>query len=151
MRPGTLLWCALVLLTGFIMFKVKYEVMALEDELARINHSILADQDAIHVLKAEWSFLSQPDRLGELSRKYLGLGPIATAQLAAIDSIPLRPAALPPGSPIPTAAAPNAASPAVADAGGAPRASSIILPKPKPAPTPGVTTLAAAGRTRIER
>ena len=36
-------------------FKVKYEVQALEGRMNRINREVLADQQAIHVLKAEWS------------------------------------------------------------------------------------------------
>ncbi len=94
-RPGTVLWLILVAFVGFAMFKVKYEVMDLEDELARTNRAITADQDAIHVLKAEWAFLGQPSRLAELSRRYLELTPLGTAQLGQITAIPLRPSAIP--------------------------------------------------------
>ncbi len=94
-RLGTVLWLVLVAFVGFGMFKVKYEVMDLEDELARANRAIMADQDAIHVLKAEWAFLAQPSRLAELSRRYLELTPLGTAQLRQIDAIPLRASAVP--------------------------------------------------------
>ena len=94
-RPGTLLWLVIVGLVGFGMFKVKYEVMQLEDELTRTNRAIVTNGDAIHVLKAEWSFLSQPSRLDELSRRYLELAPIGTAQLGRLDAVPLRPSANP--------------------------------------------------------
>ena len=94
-RPGTVLWLILVAFVGFAMFKVKYEVMDLEDELARTNRAITADQDAIHVLKAEWAFLGQPSRMAELSRRHLDLTPLGTAQLGQITAIPLRPSAVP--------------------------------------------------------
>lgn len=94
-RLGTVLWLVLVALVGFGMFKVKYEVMDLEDELARANRAITADQDAIHVLKAEWAFLAQPSRLAELSRRFLDLAPLATSQLGQISAIALRPTAVP--------------------------------------------------------
>lgn len=94
-RLGTVLWLVLVALVGFGMFKVKYEVMDLEDQLARANRAITVDQDAIHVLKAEWAFLDQPSRLAELSRRYLDLAPIGTAQLGQISAIALRPSAVP--------------------------------------------------------
>jgi hypothetical protein len=90
-RLGTLLWLGLVAAVSFAMFEVKYAVMDLEDQLAKVNRAIVADDDAIHVLKAEWSYLAQPSRLDDLSRRFLALGPIGTAQLGAIDSIPLRP------------------------------------------------------------
>lgn len=94
-RLGTVLWLVLVAFVGFGMFKVKYEVMDLEDALARTNRAIVADQDAIHVLKAEWAFLSQPSRLAELSKRHLDLVPLGAAQLGQVSAIPLRPGAVP--------------------------------------------------------
>lgn len=94
-RLSTALWLVLVAFVGFGMFKVKYEVMDLEDELTRVNRTITADEDAIHVLKAEWAFLSQPSRLAELSRRHLDLVPLGTAQLGQINAIALRPSAVP--------------------------------------------------------
>jgi hypothetical protein len=94
-RLATVLWLVLVAFVGFGMFKVKYEVMDLEDELARANRAIVADQDAIHVLKAEWAFLGQPNRLAELSRRHLDLVPLGTTQLGQIGAIALRPGAVP--------------------------------------------------------
>ena len=102
-RLGTVLWLVLVAFVGFGMFKVKYEVMDLEDELARINRAIVADQDAVHVLKAEWAFLGQPSRLAELSRRHLELVPLGAAQLGQISAIALRPGAVP----VAVAAAPS--------------------------------------------
>jgi hypothetical protein len=117
------------------MFKVKYEVMDIEDELAKVNRAIVADQDSIHVLKAEWSFLSQPSRLAELSHRYLELAPVATKQLGQIENVPLRPGADP-------ATVASAAAPAIAmtPAPAFPRTAPVL-----PAMTPnGVTKLANA-------
>jgi cell division protein FtsL len=94
-RLATVLWLVLVAFVGFGMFKVKYEVMDLEDELARINRAIVTDQDAIHVLRAEWAFLAQPSRLAELSRRHLDLVPLGASQLGQIAAIPLRPDTVP--------------------------------------------------------
>src|SRR5205085_5193658 len=113
-RLGTALWLVLVAFIGFGMFKVKYEVMELEDELARTNRAIVADQDAMHVLKAEWAFLAQPSRLAELSRRHLDLVPLAAAQLGQVSALPLRPSAVPlaasdaPAPPVPAAKPPLA-------------------------------------------
>jgi len=135
-RLGTALWLVLVAFVGFGMFKVKYEVMDLEDALARANRAVLADQDAIHVLKAEWAFLGQPSRLADLSRRHLDLAPLGTAQLGQIATLPLRPSAVPladAGAPLPLT------DPAVATA------------KPRnPRPLAATTTLANA-KLRIER
>jgi hypothetical protein len=97
-RFTTILWLAIVACTGFAMFKVKYEVQELDDELVRVNKQIVADRDAIHVLNAEWSFLNQPARLADLSRKYLNLQPIGTAQLGQMSqlaTLKMKPGATP--------------------------------------------------------
>jgi hypothetical protein len=120
-RFSTLLWLTLVAAVSFAMFEVKYAVMDLEDQLAKVNRSIVADDDAIHVLKAEWSYLAQPSRLDDLSRRFLTLSPIGTKQLATIDSIPMRP--VPPAiadagttMPVVTKASPVVARPAMTPA-----------------------------------
>lgn len=74
-----------------LLFQVKYEVQDLERELAGVNRQILADQEAVHVLQAEWSYLNQPARIAELSRRHLGLGPMQPEQVAGIAALPPRP------------------------------------------------------------
>lgn len=88
MRLGTVLTLSLAIAAGIALFYAKHRVQALEGELARLQHQIIADREAIHVLKAEWSFLNEPDRLAELARRHLELAPVAGSQLATIDDIP---------------------------------------------------------------
>ena len=88
----TLLWLALAALVVFGLFHVKYEVAALEDELGRLNAATLREQNQIHVLEAEWSYLNRPSRLEELSERYLELKPLAPHQLTALSALPVRPA-----------------------------------------------------------
>ncbi len=83
-----------LLLAGVIslaLFALKYQVQDLEDELVKLNRSIFADQEAIHVLKAEWSHLNDPRRLRSLARRHLGMKPITPNQLATIADLPPRP------------------------------------------------------------
>lgn len=93
-RFSTILWIAAVALAGFAMFRVKYEVMQQEQLLARLDHRIAEGHEAIRVLNAEWSYLTQPARLDLLAKRYLDLAPIRTQQiLSSIDQLPMRPAA----------------------------------------------------------
>lgn len=94
-RLSTILWTLLVALSGYAMFQVKYEVVKLEDRLARVNRQIAQSHEAIHVLNAEWSFLNQPARLDQLAKRYLALQPIGTKQMGRIDALPERPDAPP--------------------------------------------------------
>lgn len=108
-RLAALFWLALVLISGVAMFKVKYGVQELEDELGRVRKQTVAEQQEIRVLNAEWAYLTQPQRLAELNRRFLSLAPIPVKQLQrGVDDIPLRP---PPASPLPTEAAIGPSSP----------------------------------------
>src|SRR5271155_3929225 len=110
-RLGTLFWLILVSATGFAMFGVKYQVQALEDELARTNRATATEEHEARVLEAEWAYLTRPETLEAMNRQFLALGPIATKQLhTTAADIPLRP---PPPAPPP--AEPPLAEPPLAE------------------------------------
>jgi hypothetical protein len=85
----TLMWVGLAAGVAAGLFQVKYEVQGLEGRLARVNHAILADQQAIHVLKAEWTLLNQP---GDLAKRatILDLKPVSAAQIGLVADLPRR-------------------------------------------------------------
>jgi cell division protein FtsL len=92
MRPAAFVSLVLAGALSLALFSLKYQVQDLEDELVDLNRTILADQEAIHVLKAEWSHLNDPRRLRSLARRHLGMRPVMPAQLATIADLPPRPA-----------------------------------------------------------
>ena len=92
MRPAAFVSLVLAGALSLALFSLKYQVQDLEDELVDLNRTILADQEAIHVLKAEWSHLNDPRRLRSLARRHLGMKPVMPAQLATIADLPPRPA-----------------------------------------------------------
>jgi hypothetical protein len=81
---------ALAVVAGIGLFHVAYRVQSLEEELARVNRDILRERETIHVLRAEWSYLNEPSRLAELSRRHLTLAPISASQMLRIEDLPLR-------------------------------------------------------------
>lgn len=96
---ATLIWLCFAALAGVALYNVKFKVQALEDEMVRLNRDILTDQAAIHVLKAEWSFLNAPERLRKLSDRHLDLGAPDARQTVKLELLPARldaPAARPP-------------------------------------------------------
>lgn len=95
---GTVLWLTFAVTAGVGLFQVKYEVQALEEELTRLHRQILRDQEAIHVLHAEWSYLNEPRRLAELARRHLGMEPVSADRLSSFDALP-DPLPLPPVAP----------------------------------------------------
>ena len=101
-RLGAVFWFVLVLVAGFTTFKLKYAVQDIEDQLNRVRRHIIAEQQEIRVLTAEWTYLNQPERLADLNRRFLGLAPIAARQLQrTIADIPLRAPPAPPAGPAP--------------------------------------------------
>ena len=141
MRFGTILTLSLAVAAGIGLFYAKHRVQALEDELAGLQQQIIADREAIHVLRAEWSFLNDPDRLAELSRRHLELAPIAGSQLATIEDIPEKLPLLPaPETPPGGEAAPEA-DPAP------PAAAQMVEAEPAPpAPAEPVTVVEAPAK-----
>jgi hypothetical protein len=136
-RVGTLFWLVLVSATGFAMFGVKYQVQALEDELARTKRAAMAEEHEIRVLDAEWAYLTRPETLEGINRQFLSLAPISTKQLhTTVTDIPLRPA--PPALLAPTAPDETAAVVAVNETPlptAAPSAPDAV-PSPAAAPVP---------------
>jgi hypothetical protein len=102
---------------GYGMFQIKFEVQALEGQLTALNADIRDREEAIRVLRAEWSYLNEPDRLATLAARYLELAPAGANQLVRFQDLPLRPvpgaadaqeAALPVPQPRPVDATPAA-------------------------------------------
>lgn len=106
---STLIWLAMAGAAGAVLFQTSYTVQNREEQLATLNRKIVAEQEAIQILKAEWSYLNDPSRLETLARTHLALRPTDARQFVASAAvIPLR--ATPP-VPAPDAAAQMAGLP----------------------------------------
>lgn len=70
------------------LFFLKYEVHALEAEIIDLRRAMAADRQALHVLKAEWSHLNDPQRLKGLVQRHLELVPIQPRQVSSLDQLP---------------------------------------------------------------
>ncbi len=77
-----------VMATG--MFVIKNKVISLENELERINAQIRDDQNALHVLKAEWTYLNDPARIRNLSENHVHMKPVRGEQIISFSSIPFK-------------------------------------------------------------
>lgn len=131
-RFGALFTLSVAVAAGIGLYHAKYRVMALESELAQVQRHIQRDREAIHVLKAEWSFLNEPDRLAELARRHLEMVPIAGSQLATIADVPQKLPLIVPDAP-PSEDAPAEDAPAH-EAPEPPRQAPLIASAPAPVP-----------------
>lgn len=77
---------------AFGMYHLAYEVKRLEDELIAYNRALMREREAIDFLRAEWSYLSRPDRLQASARRHLQLEATPLHRLLRIEDLPPRPA-----------------------------------------------------------
>lgn len=82
MRRYTTLFFFLALVIGFVLFKVKYEVVEIEEKISQILRQMKRERETIHILKAEWSHLNEPQRLQKLAEKFLDIRPMKAEQIA---------------------------------------------------------------------
>lgn len=80
---------------AFALYHVKYATQDEDRKIRALKADIALEQDAIQVLRAEWSLLNQPERLEELARRYTELEPMAPSQIATMADLPARPQAAP--------------------------------------------------------
>ncbi len=73
---------------GLCLFRVKYQVMALEKNHKEIVKSITESKEAIHVLKAELTHLNDPARLQKLAITHLGFVALKPTQIVTIGELP---------------------------------------------------------------
>jgi cell division protein FtsL len=76
---------------ALFLFYIKQQVRELEEELGIVHSDILKHQEAIHVLKTEWSYLNRPARIAELAGRHLDLRPLTAEQFVRLEELPPRP------------------------------------------------------------
>ncbi len=127
---ATFLWACLAGAVGVGLFFVKHEVKDQETRLADLNTAIQRNHEEMHVLRAEWAYLNDPDRLRQLAEKHLGMQPIGANQITAdLDSLPGAN-----GMPAFAALPADRIQPAVAAAQPAPAAAQAEIARDEPAP-----------------
>jgi len=83
-RP-IVLFCVFFFVASFgtLMLKVHVQNLALDVKNMRVEKNKLTNE--VQVLKAEWSYLNNADRVSGLARQYLGLDRVNTRQVRYIN------------------------------------------------------------------
>ena len=74
MRSTTITFFVIACVVWGILYKVKYEVIDLENRHIKIKKAIQSTKESIHILKAEWAHLTDPHRIQKLAFQYLPNG-----------------------------------------------------------------------------
>lgn len=69
------------LISGFVLYSLEHKMRAAERQIIKTKAAIADEREAIKLLHAEWSNLTQPVRLQALAESQLGLKPIAQTQI----------------------------------------------------------------------
>lgn len=95
MKRGVgIMWIGLMVAGAVVTYAMKDSAGTAADRVHKLRADIAAEQEAITILKAEWSVLDQPARLQELVARYgsvLKLQPLEVRQLATIADVPDKP------------------------------------------------------------
>ena len=83
------LWAALTVLTAviFATFVMKNQVQRPQRN-AQHDDDVRDDIKTIHILKAEWSHLNNPERLRSLAQKHSDLSPVKAEQIISYAALP---------------------------------------------------------------
>lgn len=92
-----------VLVSAFLLYSLEHRMRRGEREVARIEHAIAQEREAMRLLHAEWANLAQPARIERLAREYRDMRPTGPLQFATeaelAQRLPERPAPNPAESP----------------------------------------------------
>lgn len=87
-RSVDLIMIGLVVALSVALYNVKYRAEAQEETVRALHKQINDEQEALRVLRAEWSYLTQPDRIQTLAERHLDLAPLQASQIATLEDMP---------------------------------------------------------------
>ncbi len=76
-----------VLGSGFALYTLEHRTRSVEREIARVDAAIESEYEFIGLLNAEWSLLTRPQRLQQLAKNHLELGPVWPDQLIELNEL----------------------------------------------------------------
>jgi cell division protein FtsL len=82
-----LFWLGLTIAASLMLYHTSDRVTELDQQLRSLNNQISAEQESIHVLKAEWVYLANPARIEAEAQHYLGLHPTAPQRVASLKNM----------------------------------------------------------------
>ena len=85
---------SIALVSGISMFLMKYHVLAKEKELETLRQQIVNNKRELHLLRADWAMLTDPQHLRKMIKE-TELKPLLAKQIVQPSELEERPAPLP--------------------------------------------------------
>lgn len=90
-RVSFFVWSMFLAAGLFLLYEVSYRVQSLEEDMARIDDQIVSERESMHVLRAEWTYLTRPERLQALIEKYdEGMAPMSSHHMVSLNDVPMH-------------------------------------------------------------
>lgn len=88
---AVLIWALLMIPASGLLYSTSSHVRELEREHAAINQAIVQQKEALRVMRAEWAYLNNPERLGARAKTYLGFNTRTSAkQIARLNDMSIK-------------------------------------------------------------
>lgn len=90
-RISNVTWLITLVAAAYGLYFVKYQVLELQRQNAGIERELQQEIEHLHVVEAEWAYLTRPDRLQALVKKHTTLKPVAGMQVQQVAVLPFPP------------------------------------------------------------
>lgn len=74
-------------LLGSLTYTIKQKVIELDHDLAHVHREIAYYQESVHILNAEWAYLTRPSRLQALVEEHTNLEHSAGVSLVSYEEV----------------------------------------------------------------
>src|SRR5215831_3502457 len=91
MRLVNIMVIALLILAASAVYKIKFDSTLQAERVGKLAGELRREQNAIAILRAEWSRLDSPQRIQGLADRHLALRPIVPTQFDRFDRLPDKP------------------------------------------------------------
>jgi len=76
-----------LLISAFVVYSLEYSIKRGERDIVLAKKKTRQARETIRLLDAEWSMLTQPERLQRLASKHLKLRPVKAAQIVPVNRL----------------------------------------------------------------
>ena len=80
----------MTIVLAVVLYNVKYDAQIYIKRIKVLKVELRQELETIHILRAEWSHLNQPDRLQKLATRYTRLVPLNANQIVTVNNLPDR-------------------------------------------------------------
>jgi hypothetical protein len=81
-----LVWACLMIPASAFLYSTNGQVRALENEIETTQANVVHEKESLRVLRAEWAYLNNPQRLATASKQYLASSQV----VAAVQVVPIE-------------------------------------------------------------